>query len=65
MQHDNFLGTVVELKLLKFNIISQGKTKYQKQVTTRDIVNKFENSHHLVADTLKKKSDTCSYCAKH
>lgn len=38
MQQDHFLGSIVESKLLKFNIVSQGKTKHQKGVTSRDIV---------------------------
>lgn len=54
MQQDCFLGSIVEPKLLKFNIVSQGETKHQKEVTSRDIVNKLKNSHHSVADTAKK-----------
>lgn len=54
MQQDHFLGSIVESKLLKFNIVSQGKTKHQKEVTSRDIVNELENSHHVVADTSRK-----------
>lgn len=54
MQQDHLLGSVVEPKLLEVNIVYQGKTKHQKAVTSQDTVNKLENSHHLVADTLKK-----------
>lgn len=39
---------------MTFNPVSQSESKHQKQGTSREIVNKLENSHKLVADTLKK-----------
>lgn len=48
------IGSVVEPKLLKFSIVSQDKSKHQKEVTSSDNGNQLENTHHLVANALKR-----------